>query len=76
MRRTVSGLGMEALFGGGLGVSTDAGERAGAHRSPELDWGACQFGMAVEDSEVIVPLIILFRKNSSGPFNCKPQPIQ
>jgi hypothetical protein len=67
---------MQALFGGGLGVSTDAGETAGAHRSPELDWCACQCGMAIEDSEVVVPLTILLTKNSAGLLDDKPQPIK
>jgi hypothetical protein len=66
---------MEALFGGGLGVSTDEDEMNGVHRSPELDWGACQCGMTIEDWHLIVPLNILLVKNSAGFLDCKPYTI-
>lgn len=41
--------------------------------APELEWCACQCGIAVEDSEVVVPLTILLTKNSAGWLDGKPQ---
>jgi hypothetical protein len=67
---------MESLFGGGLGVSTEAGEMRGADRPPELDWGAYQCGMAAEFSGMTLPLNILFVADSAGLLDCKPQPIK